>query len=206
MSNARISWLKRSRGDLDLESFELGRGDLLRSFILSDITSPVDQVTTISFLREGDAAEYYHSLTKAVQDDWFELIRVLGQRLDCISHEPVYLSRMMSLKESEFPRHADYVREFRPCVIKSKVNTSDLQMGYFVNSRFVEGLWNDAVCRQYIVEVRSRWRSSRPFGFDTLVETIAEASIAAGYQLEEVQNASRTTSDTLGPAVSRPCL
>ena len=108
------------------------------------------------------------------------------------------------MKESEFPRHADYVREFRTFVIKSKVNTSDLQMGYLVNSRFVEGLSNDAVRRQYIVEVRSRWRSNRPFGFDTLVETIAEAYIAAGYQLEEVQNASRTTSDTLGPAVPRP--
>ena len=177
---------------------------MLRAFILSDITSPVDQVTTISFLLEGDAAEYYHSLTKAVQDDWFDLMRVLGQRFDCISHEPVYLSRMLSLKESEFPRHANYVREFPTCVIKSKVNTSDLQMGYLVNSRFVEGLSNDAVRRQYIVEVRTRWRSSRPFGFDTLVETIAEAYIAAGYQLEEVQNASRTTSDTLGPAVSRP--
>ena len=112
---------------------------------------------------------------------------------------------MLSLKESEFARHADYVREFRTCVIKSKVNTSDLQMGYLVNSRFVEGLSNDAVCRQYIVEVRSRWRSYRPFGFDTLVETIGEAYIAAGYQLDEVQNASRKTSDhTLGPAVSRP--
>ena len=111
---------------------------------------------------------------------------------------------MLSLKEGEFPRHADYVREFRTCVIKSKVNTSDLQMGYLVNSRFVEGLAHHAVRRQCIVEVRSRWRSSRPFGFDTLVETSAEAYIAAGYQLEEVQNASRTTSDTLGPAVSRP--
>ena len=78
-------------------------------------------------------------------------------------------------------------------------------MGFLVSSRFVEGLSNDAVRRQYIVEVRSRWRSNNPFGFDTLVETIAEAYIAAGYQLEEVQNALRTTSDhTLGPAVSRP--
>ena len=133
-------------------------------------------MTTISFLLEGDAAEYYHSLTKAVRDDWFGLMCVLGQRFDCISHELVYLSRMLRLKESEFPRHADYVREFRTCVSKSKVHTSDLQMGYLVNSRFVEGLSNDAVRRQYIVEVRSRWRSSRPFGFDTLVETIAEAA------------------------------
>ena len=122
---------------------------------------------------------------------------------DCISDEPVYLSRMLTLKESEFPRHADYVKEFRTCVIKSKVNTSDLQMGYLVNSRFVEGLSNDAVRRQYIVEVRSGWRSGRPYGFDTLVETIAEAYMAAGYQLEEVENALRTTLDTMGPVVSR---
>ena len=108
--------------------------DLLRAFTLSDITSPVDQVTIMIFLLGGDAAEYYHSLTKAVQDDRFELMRVLGQRFNCISHEPVYLSRMLSLKESEFPRHADYVREFRTCVVKCKVNTSDLQMGYLVNS------------------------------------------------------------------------
>ena len=159
----------------------------------------------MSFLLYGDAAEYYHSLTKVVQDDWFELMCVLNQRFDCISHEPVYLSRMLSLKESEFPRHADYVREFRTCVIKSKVNTSELQMGFLVSSRFVEGLSNDAVRRQYIVEVRSRWRSNNPFGFDSLVETIAEAYIAAGYQLEEVQNASRTTSCSVeAPAYDGP--
>ena len=197
--------VKRFTGKPGCGEFRTWKEDLLRAFTLSDITSPVDQAATMSFLLDGDAAEYYHSLTKVVQDDWFELMRVLGQRFDCISHEPVYLSRMLSLKESEFPRHADYVREFRTCVIKSKVNTNELQMGYLVNSRFVEGLSNDAVRRQYIVEVRSRWRSDNPFGFDTLVETIAEAYIAAGYQLEEVQNASRTTSDhTLGPAVSRP--
>ena len=77
-------------------------------------------------------------------------------------------------------------------------------MGYLVNSGFAEELSNDPVRRQYIVEVRSKWRSGRPFGFDTLVETIAEAYMAAGYQLEEVQNASRTTTDTAGAAVSRP--
>ena len=70
---------------------------------------------------------------------------MLGQRFDSTFHEPVYLSRMLTLRESEFPRHADYVKEFRTCVIKSKVNTSDLQMGYLVNSSFVEGLSNDAV-------------------------------------------------------------
>ena len=144
--------------------FRTWKEDLFRAFILSDISSPVNQVTTISFVLEGDAAEYYHSLTKAVQDDWFELMRVLGQRCDCTSHEPVYPSRILSLKETEFPRHADYVREFRTCVIKSKVNTSDVQMGYLVNSRFVEGLSNDAVRLQYIVEVRWSWHSNRPFG------------------------------------------
>ena len=111
---------------------------------------------------------------------------------------------MLTLKESEFPRHADYVKEFETCVIKSKVIISDLRMGYLVNSRFVEGLSNDAVRRQYIVEVRSKWRSRRPFGFDTLVETIAEAYMAAGYQLVEVQNASRTAPDTIGSVVTGP--
>ena len=81
----------------------------MRALALSDITSPVDQVTTILFLLEGDAVEYYHSLTKVVQDDWFQLMRVLGQRFDCISHEPVYLSRMLTLTEREFLRHTDYV-------------------------------------------------------------------------------------------------
>ena len=184
--------------------FRTWKENLLRAFALSDITSTVNQVTTIPFLLEGDVVEYYHSLTKVVQDDWFELMCVWGQRFDCIPHDPVYLSRMSTLKESEFPRHADYVKEFRTCVIKSKVNTSDLQMSYLVISRFVEGLSNDTVRRQYIVEVRSRWHSGRPFGFDTLVETIAEAYMAAAYQLEEVQNASRTTPDTMGPVVSRP--
>ena len=127
----------------------------MRAFALSDIISPVDQVTTTPFLLEGDAVEYYHSLTKVVQDDWFELMCALGQRFDCISHEPVYLSRTLTLRESDFPRHADYVKEFRTCVIKSKVNTTDLQMGDLVNSRFVEELSNDAVRRQYIVEVRN---------------------------------------------------
>ena len=171
---------------------------------MSDITSAVNQVTTVPFLLESDAIEYYHSLTKVVQDDLFELMRVLGNRFNCMPHEPVYLSRMLALKEREFPRHADYVKEFRTCVISWKVNTSDLQVGYLVNSRFAEGLSNDAVRRQYIVEVRWKWRSGRPFGSDTLVETIAEAYMAAGYQLKEVQNASRTATETMGSVVSRP--
>ena len=176
----------------------------MRAFALSDITSTIDQVTTIPFLLEGYAVEYYHSLMKVVQDDWFQLLRVLGQRFDCISPEPVYLSRILTLRESEFPRHADYVKKFRTCVSKSKVNTSDPQMGYLVNSQFVEGLANDAVRRQYIVEVSSKSRSGRPFRFDTLVETIAEAYMAAGYQLKEVLNASRTAIDTMDSVVTRP--
>ena len=103
-----------------------------------------------------------------------------------------------------FPQHADYVKELRTCVIKSKVNTSELQIGYLVNSRFVEGLLTDAVRGQYIVEVRSKWRSGTPFGFDTLVEPIAEAYLAAGFQSEEVQNASRSTEQTTGAPVPRP--
>ena len=129
---------------------------------------------------------------------------MLRQHFDCISHEPVYLSRMLTLRESAFPRHADYAKDFRTCVIKVKVNTSDLQMGYLVQSQFLERLSNDAVRRQYIVEVRSKWRSGRPFGFDTLVETFAEAYMGAGYQLEEVQNAFRPMGHTTGAAVPRP--
>ena len=120
----------------------------MRAFILSDINSPVDQATALKFLLKGDAIDYYHSLLKQVQDDGFELMRVLGQGFDCISHEPVFLSRMLTLRESEFPRHADYVKEFRSRVIRSKVNTSDLRMGYLVYSRFVEGLSNDTERRQ----------------------------------------------------------
>ena len=177
--------------------------DLLRAFVVSYINLPLDQVTDLPFLLEGDTIDYFHSLTIQVQDDWFEVMRVLGQRFDCVSHEPVYLSRMLTLRESEFPRHAYYVKEFRTCVMESKVNTSALQMGYLVNSRFVVGLSYDAVRRQYIAESRSKWRSGRPFGFNSLVETIAEAYMAAGYQLQEVQHASRPVADTTGAAVLR---
>ena len=113
---------------------------------------------------------------------------------------------MSTLKESEFPGHADYVRELRTCVIKSKRNVGDLQMGYLLNSGFVEGLAHDSVRGRYIVEVLSKWRPRRPFGFDTLVQTIAEAYIAAGYQLEKVLHTSRSSRDTAGAstAVSRP--
>ena len=96
--------VKKFSGKPGSAEFRTWKEDLLRAFTLSDITSPVDQVTTISFLLDGDAAEYYHSLTKAVHDDWFELMCVLGQHFDCTSQEPGYLSRMLSLKESKFPR------------------------------------------------------------------------------------------------------
>ena len=83
----------------------------MRAFILSDINSLLDVVTALSFLLEGDAIDRYHSLLKQVQDDWFELMLVSGHRFDCISHERVYLSRMLTLPESDFPRHADCVKE-----------------------------------------------------------------------------------------------
>ena len=41
----------------------------MRAFILSDINSPLDQVTAIWFLLEGDAMDHCHSLTKQVQDE-----------------------------------------------------------------------------------------------------------------------------------------
>ena len=130
--------------------------DLMRALILSDINSPRDQVTALPLLLDGNTIDYHHSLTKQVQDDLFKVMRVFRERPDCISHEPVYLPGMLMQRESEFPRHADYVKEFRTCAIKSKVNTSDIQIGYLANSRFVERLSNDAVRQHYIVEVRSK--------------------------------------------------
>ena len=69
-------------------------------FILWDINPPFDQVTALPFLLEGDAIDNYHSLTKQVQDDWFQLMHLSGQRFDCISHEPLCLLRMLMLRES----------------------------------------------------------------------------------------------------------
>ena len=68
--------VKKFSGRPGSGEFRTWKEDLLRAFTLLDITSPVDQGTAISFLLDGDAAEYYHSWTKAVQDDWFELMRV----------------------------------------------------------------------------------------------------------------------------------
>ena len=45
---------------------------------LSHIHSPLDQVTALPFLLEGDTIDDYHSLMKRVQDDWFKLMRELG--------------------------------------------------------------------------------------------------------------------------------
>ena len=83
----------------------------MRAFILSAINSPLDQLTGLPLPLKGYAFDYYHSLTKQVQDYWFELMRVLGQHLHCISHEPVHLSRMLTLRKSEFCQHADQVKE-----------------------------------------------------------------------------------------------
>ena len=42
--------------------FQTWKEDLMRAFVLSDITSPLDHITTIPFLLEGNAVDYYHSL------------------------------------------------------------------------------------------------------------------------------------------------
>ena len=83
----------------------------MRAFVLS-VNSANDQVTVLPFLLEDDAIDHYHGLMKQVQDNWYELMRVLGQHFDCISHEQGYLPRMLTLKENEVPGHADYVCEF----------------------------------------------------------------------------------------------
>ena len=56
----------------------------MQAFILSGINSPLVQVIALPFLLEGDAVDYYHSLTKQVQDNWFQLMRVLGEQFYCI--------------------------------------------------------------------------------------------------------------------------
>ena len=57
--------VKRFSGRPGCGEFRTWKEDVLGAFTLSEITSPVDQVPTISFLLDGDAAEYYHSSTKA---------------------------------------------------------------------------------------------------------------------------------------------
>ena len=81
----------------------------MRAFFLSNINHSNDRVTALPFLLNGDTIDYYHYLTKYVPGDWDELMRVLKHRFHCIPHKPVYLSRMLTLKESGFPRHANYV-------------------------------------------------------------------------------------------------
>ena len=83
-------WFDNVLASQDPDNFERAKEDLMRMFILSDINPPNDQGTALPFLLEGDAMDYYHSLTKQVQEDWYELMGVLGQCFDCISHDPVY--------------------------------------------------------------------------------------------------------------------
>ena len=84
----------------------------MRAFVLSDMNPANYQVTVLPFLLEDDDIDYYHSLTKQVQANWYELMRVLGQHFDCISHKPGYLSPLLMLKEKEVPRHADYCKTY----------------------------------------------------------------------------------------------
>ena len=44
-------------------NFKPWEEDLMRALILSDINSPLNLVTALPFLLEGDAINYYHSLT-----------------------------------------------------------------------------------------------------------------------------------------------
>ena len=50
--------VKRFSGRSGCGEFRTWKEDLLRAFTLSDITSPVDQAAIMSFLLDGDAAEY----------------------------------------------------------------------------------------------------------------------------------------------------
>ena len=61
----------------------------------SDLNYPNGEDVALPFFLDGDAIDYYHCLTKNVQDHWDKLIRVLGQCFKCISHEPMHLSRML---------------------------------------------------------------------------------------------------------------
>ena len=61
----------------------------MRAFILSHVNSTLDQVSALRFFLKCDFIHNYHSFTKPVQDDWFKLMRVLGQRFNSVSHEPV---------------------------------------------------------------------------------------------------------------------
>ena len=96
--------------------------------MLSDIAHLNEKATALPYPLECDATDYYHRLTRDVQEDGDQLMRVLAQCFNCISNELSYLSGMLMLKKSDFVRHADYVPEFRTCVIQSKVNVGNLQI------------------------------------------------------------------------------
>ena len=68
--------VRQFTGNPRSREFRTWKDDLMRAFILSDIKSPNDQVTTLP--------HYYHSLMKHVQGDEDESMRVLGERFDCI--------------------------------------------------------------------------------------------------------------------------
>ena len=69
----------------------------MRAFILSDMNSPSGQAIALPFLFKGEAIDSYHSLMRQVQDGAYEMMRVLEQGFDCILHEPVNLSQMLTL-------------------------------------------------------------------------------------------------------------
>ena len=89
------------------------------------------------FLLNGNAIDFYHSLTEPPPHDCIELNKVMSRCFDGVSSEPIYLSRALSLHESMFAKHTDYIQEFRTSVIKLKVNLHNHQMGHLVASRFV---------------------------------------------------------------------
>ena len=72
--------------------FRTWKEDLTETFIVFDSDSLKNQITALPFLLEDDTINYYHTLTEQLQDDWYELMRVLGRRVNCISHEPLYFS------------------------------------------------------------------------------------------------------------------
>ena len=78
--------------------------------MLSEINYLNEQVIALPFLLDCYGIDYHHSFTKDAQDNWDEFIPDLPQHFHYISHEPVYLSRMLHLKESEFTRRAGRVR------------------------------------------------------------------------------------------------
>ena len=66
--------------------------------VLSDITNPHEKVGVLPFFLESNAIDYYHSPTKSIQDDWDQLMKVLAQLFNCISHEPVYFAENVNVE------------------------------------------------------------------------------------------------------------